>query len=252
MKTYLIDLDGTLFRGHTIIDGAIEFLENIKKHHHNYIFLTNNSSRTHQQNVQHMTSLGFENITADSFFTSSMAAAKHIAKISDKRNAYMIGKDGLQEALLEEGFQLVDKDVDFVFVGLNKEGSYPYYSKALKHLQQGAKLVGTNNDRLLATDTGFSLGNGSIVAMFEYASNQKSVQIGKPYKVMLDECLDFIQCRKDEVVLVGDNLDTEIKLGLDYDVETIFVETGVHSFDDLKKLDKQPTQCVKTLHDVIF
>ena len=76
--------------------------------------------------------------------------------------------------MTEEGFRITDQDPDFVFVGLNKEATYAEYSKALTFLLQGAKLIGTNQDRILAKPDGFEIGNGSVVAMFEYASNQKS------------------------------------------------------------------------------
>lgn len=250
MKTYLIDLDGTMYKGSTIIEGAIEFLERIKKNGDNYIFLTNNATRTGIQNVQHMENIGFKGLKKEDFFTSSMAAASYIAKTSDKRNAYYIGVDGLEEALINNGFTITDKDVDFVFVGLDKEGTYEKYSKALTHLLNGAKLIGTNGDRLLAKDDGFNVGNGSVVALFEYATGQKSAQIGKPHKPILDEVLAYANISKDDAILVGDNLETEIKLGVDFGVETIFVTSGVHTEKDIERLNVHPTKTVQSLNDI--
>ena len=250
MKTYLIDLDGTMYKGSTMMEGAKEFLQRIKMNGDNYIFLTNNASRTGIQNVQHMEKMGFKGLKKEDFFTSSMAAASYVAKTSKKRNAYYVGVAGLKEALLNNGFQIVDKDVDFVFVGLDKEGSYEKYSQALKHLLNGAKLIGTNSDRLLAKDSGFSIGNGSVVAMFEYATGQKSAQIGKPYKPILDEVLAYANITKEEAILVGDNLETEIKLGIDFGVKTIFVTSGVHSENDIKRLDIYPMEIVHSLNDI--
>ena len=89
------------------------------------------------------------------------------------------------------------------------------YSGVLKHLLNGAQLIGTNSDRLLAQADGFSIGNGSVVAMFEYASRQVSPKIGKPYQPILEECLEKYHLRKQDVIMVGDNLETDIKLGAD-------------------------------------
>lgn len=252
MKTYLIDLDGTMYRGHTMIEGASEFLEAVAKHGDRYIFLTNNATRTQKQNVEHMHTLGFKNLKPEDFFTSSMAAAAHIAKMSKKRRAYYIGEDGLYDALIKQGFEIVEKHADFVFVGLDKQADYQKYSHALSLLLEGATLVGTNKDRLIAKDTGFNVGNGSIVAMFEYATSTTSEALGKPYKPMLDEVLAYANVKIEDVIIVGDNLETDIKLGMDFDVETIFVTSGVHTLEDIERLSIYPTCSVNNLLEILL
>ena len=179
-KTYFIDLDGTMYRGSQIIEGAKEFIDTLTKRGERFVFLTNNAKRTKRQNVEHMEQMGFTGIREEHFFTSSMAAARYAAAHYEGRNVWYIGQDGLREALEDNGFTVTEQDVDLVFVGLDNTGTYEKYSKALDFLLKGAKLIGTNNDRLLAQPGGFAVGNGSIVAMFEYASGQVSPKIGKP------------------------------------------------------------------------
>lgn len=251
MKTYLIDLDGTMYRGTEIIDGAKAFIDDLLAHEKSFLFLTNNAKRTKRQNVEHMEQMGFTGIKEEHFFTSSMAAARYIAKTETKRKAYYIGQDGLKEALLESGFTICEEGADFVFVGLDVEGTYEKYSKALTYVLNGARLVGTNNDRLLAKPGGFNVGNGSIVAMFEYASGQTSPKIGKPYAPILDEALQFLQMKRSDVVIVGDNLETDILLGVENDVETVFVTSGVHHVSDIEKLGIKPTNIVDNLKELI-
>lgn len=252
-KIYLIDLDGTMYRGSTIIDGAKEFIDYLNDTNQTYLFLTNNSSRTLKQNVEHMEKMGFTGIKETHFFTSAMAAAAHIAKASELRNCDFIGMDGLKEALENKGFHIVQEDeiADFLFVGLDRSGTYANYSKKLRHLLKGAQLVGTNSDRLLANDEGFNVGNGSIVAMFEYASGQKSVPIGKPSAPILDEALAFINKTKEECAIIGDNLETDIKLGVDNGVDTIFITTGVHGIEDITKLNIEPAMTISSLKSLI-
>ena len=180
-KTYFIDLDGTMYRGSQIIEGAKEFIDTLTKRGERFVFLTNNAKRTKRQNVEHMEQMGFTGIREEHFFTSSMAAARYAAAHYEGRNVWYIGQDGLREALEDNGFTVTEQDVDLVFVGLDNTGTYEKYSKALDFLLKGAKLIGTNNDRLLAQPGGFAVGNGSIVAMFEYASGQVSPKIGKPH-----------------------------------------------------------------------
>ena len=251
MKTYLIDLDGTMYRGTEIIEGAKEFIDACIANNDHFVFLTNNAKRTKKQNVEHMVKMGFTGIKEEHFFTSSMAAARYVAGNYDGRNAYYIGQDGLQEALLESGFHITEEQVDFVFVGLDIEGSYEKYSKALRYLLNGAELIGTNNDRLLAQPGGFNIGNGSVVAMFEYAIGKESPKIGKPHAPILEEALKYFNIRKEDCILLGDNLETDILLGVDNDVETTFVTSGVHTREDVERLHIYPTNIVDDLRELI-
>lgn len=251
-KTYLIDLDGTMYRGSEIIDGAKEFIDYLLENNHPFCFLTNNAMRTKKQNVEHMEAMGFTGIKEKHFFTSSMAAAKYMAKQDlAKRKAWMIGQDGLKEALEDEGFTITKEHADYVFIGLNRCATYDMYSEALDVLLHGAQLVGTNTDRLLAKPGGFQVGNGSIVAMFEYASGQKSPKIGKPYEPILNECLDYFHLSKEEAIVLGDNLETDILLGTDHGVETIMVTSGVHQEEDITRLKIKPDHIVHNLKELM-
>ena len=116
MKTYLIDLDGTMYSGNTNIDGAREFIAYLQEKGFPYIFLTNNATRTKTQAKEHMLNLGFKNIKEDDFFTSAIATAKYIAKNYSERKCFMIGESGLEEALKEENFIFVEDKADFVQV----------------------------------------------------------------------------------------------------------------------------------------
>lgn len=250
-KIYLIDLDGTMYRGTKQIEGANAFIEELQKRNETFYFLTNNSKRTRKQNVEHMEKLGFKHIKEEQFFTSAMAATIYAKKHMDGKRAYYIGEDGLQEALLENGFEITEEKVDLVFVGLDNQATYAKYSKALGYLLQGAKLIGTNSDRILPQPDGFMVGNGSIVHMFEYASGQTSPKIGKPHHVILEEALDYVGCKKEDIVLIGDNLETDILLGVRNDMETVFVTSGVHQVEDIERLNIHPTHIVHDLRELL-
>ena len=251
MKTYLIVLDGTMYRGSQIIPGAKEFIDALLARKQPFVFLTNNAKRTLAQNVEHMVNMGFTGIEEKHFFTSAMAAARYAAAHYEGNKAYYIGQDGLKEALLSCGFTLCEEQADFVFVGLDVEGTYEKYSKALDHLLHGAQLIGTNNDRLLAKPGGFNVGNGSIVAMFEYAIGKPSPKIGKPYAPILEEALKYFGLKKEDCILLGDNLETDILLGVDNGVESIMVTSGVHSKEDVERLQIYPNRIVEDLRELI-
>lgn len=250
-KMYLIDLDGTMYRGSQIIPGAKEFIDYLQESGQRFAFLTNNAKRTRKQNVEHMEKMGFTGIEGKHFYTSSMAAASYTHSVYGGETAWYIGQDGLKEALEEEGYMISDQDADMVFIGLDTEATYEKYCKAISLLLKGAKLIGTNNDRLLAREDGFGIGNGSIVKMFEHATGQTSPKIGKPYTPILEEALKYFQVSREDIIIVGDNLDTDILLGERNDVDTIFVTTGIHTREDLKDSHCKPTRIVDDLRELI-
>ncbi len=251
MKTLLLDLDGTMYRGNRMMDGGKELMDYLHFHQLPYLFFTNNSKRTRKQNMDHMLEVGYENIKETDFFTSAMAAASYAKMHYQERNAFYIGEDGLKEALIEHGFCLCDDHADIVFIGLDQHADYEKYSKAVNFLKQGARLIGTNHDRVLAQANGFSLGNGSVVAMMEYATGQKSPMIGKPYAPILEEALHYLHINKSECLLVGDNLETDVLLGVQNGVETAFVIGGVHKETDIARLGIYPDHIYQNLSELI-
>ena len=109
----------------------------------------------------------------------------------------------------------------------------------------------TNPDRLLANNGTFDIGNGAIIDMLEYASGVEAVKIGKPYQIILDILLDEKNLKKEDLIFIGDNLETDIKLGYDAKIETIMVCSGVHTEKDIERLKVYPTKVIKNLRELI-
>ena len=251
MKTYIIDLDGTMYSGSTNIDGAREFIDYLHSKNLPYIFLTNNATRTKKQAKEHMLNLGFKDIKEEDFFTSAIATAKFISKNYSEKKCFMIGESGLEEALKECSLEEVQENADFVVVGLDRNATYKKYSKALHNILAGAKFLATNPDRLLANNGTFDIGNGAIIDMLEYASGVEAIKIGKPYQTILNILLEEKNLKKEDIILLGDNLETDIKLGYDANIETIMVCSGVHTEKDIERLKVYPTRVVKNLRELI-
>ena len=251
MKTYIIDLDGTMYRGSTNIDGAREFIDYLHSKNLPYIFLTNNATRTKKQAKEHMLNLGFKDIKEEDFFTSAMATAQYIAKNYTEKKCFMLGESGLEEALKDCNLELVQENASFVVVGLDRNATYKDYSKALHHILVGAKFIATNPDRLLANNGTFDIGNGAVIDMLEYASGVEAIKIGKPYQTILNILLEEKKLKKEDIILLGDNLETDIKLGYDARIETIMVCSGVHTEKDIDRLKVYPTKVIKNLRELI-
>ena len=251
MRTYIIDLDGTMYSGSTNIDGARQFIDYLHSKNLPYIFLTNNATRTKKQAKEHMLNLGFKDIKEEDFFTSAMATAQYIAKNYTEKKCFIVGESGLEEAMKECNLELVQENANFVVVGLDRNATYKKYSEALHNILAGAKFIATNPDRLLANNGTFDIGNGAIIDMLEYASGVEAIKIGKPYQTILNILLEEKNLKKEDIILLGDNLETDIKLGYDAKIETIMVCSGVHTEKDIERLKVYPTRVVKNLRELI-
>lgn len=250
MKTLVFDLDGTLYRGTQPIEGGLWVIDECQRLGIPYAFLTNNSMRTREENRDHMLKMGYKNIEADDFYNSAMAAAQYARKNQLGNSADYIGSTGMVQAMEENSITLNQENPDLVFIALDKTAGYKDYSRVLSHLLHGAKLVGTNKDRILAKPGGFEVGNGSVVALFEYAANTKSPDIAKPYWPILEGFLETRGLKRDDIILVGDNLETDIALGYNNQVSTVFVESGVHHREDIERLKVVPDVIVGDLGDL--
>ncbi len=247
-KFYMIDLDGTMYHGTKILPGAKDFINCLIENNIGFIFLTNNSSRTQEQAAMHMIKMGFKGIKPEMFYTSAMAAADTISRrFPNKKKAAYIGESGMKNALLDYGFTIEPDNPDFLFVGLDRNATYRDYSYAVRTLKNGAILVGTNNDRILLSQEGANIGNGSIVAMFEYATSQEAIKIGKPHPAIIEGALRYAGVNKEDVIILGDNLETDIICGINAGIDTILVTTGVNNMEDCYKLNIHPTYIVDNL-----
>lgn len=253
IKTMLFDLDGTMYRGCQPIEAGIRAVDFCAEHGIPYLFVTNNSMRTPEENAKHMQDIGYHHVSPEHFVNSAMAAAAYGASLDPaKRKAWYVGQNGIRQALVNEGFEITDNHPDYVFIGLDKTADYDTYSKALALLLDGAMLIGTNHDRILAKPGGFEVGNGSVVALFEYAAGKPSPKIGKPALPILQTALKKAGIEKEDAVIIGDNLETDVALGYNNQVQTLFVQSGVHTEADIERLKIYPDQSVRSLDDVDF
>lgn len=250
-KACFIDLDGTMYRGDELIDGAIEFITYLQKEGIPFYFLTNNAMRTHSQNKEKMEKMGFPKLQEDQFFTSAMAAASYVRRHRNVHRAFYIGEDGMREALEEQGYEIVDNDAEAVFIGLNVQATYEQYCTAFYHLQKGAILVGTNEDRRLPHGDHFRIGNGAIVHMMEYCSEQQALMIGKPNAPIMEEALAYAGVHKEDCLMIGDNLETDVAFGIRQGMDTIFVTTGVHKEEDCTITDEHLVGIVHNLKELL-
>jgi 4-nitrophenyl phosphatase len=240
IKAFIIDMDGVLYRGKERLPGARAFLRRLQQDHVPYVLLTNNSTQTVAQYVDKLSQMGID-VAPERIMTSALATALYLAgRAQPGTRMYMIGMDGLAEALHEQGFVITDESPEYVVVGLDRGVTYEKLSTAALAIRAGATFVATNPDRTLPTERGEEPGVGAILAALEAATDVQPVVIGKPQPGAIEMALKRLKTAPGETAMLGDRLETDILGGASAGLPTILVLTGVTSRADLAHSQIQP------------
>lgn len=250
-KGYLIDLDGTMYRGGEVIPEAVEFVKELERRSLPYLFVTNNSTKTPETAAMHLQALAIP-ASAEHVFTSAIATASYIQEQKPGARVFMIGETGLREACRDAGLVEATEDVDFVIVGLDRDVTYKKIKQASLLIRQGATFLATNQDHALPTEEGLVPGNGSIVAAIATATETKPVVVGKPEALIMTQALQTIGTKAEETIMVGDNYRTDIMAGINAGIDTMLVLSGVTKEADLPHLPVKPTVTLQSLSQWIF
>ncbi|TSB48215.1 TIGR01457 family HAD-type hydrolase [Alkalicoccobacillus porphyridii] len=236
-KGYLLDLDGTMYRGGQAIPEAVEFVHELKRRQLPYLFVTNNSTKTQEAVAEHLQGFGVP-VKPHQVFTSGMAASSYL---SEQTRAYIVGESGLKQALKKAGHIETDQQVDAVVVGLDREFTYEKLKRASLLIQQGAQLIATNGDKAIPSEDGLVPGNGSIVAAIATASQTEPLFVGKPEAIMMKQALAVLGTDPRDTIMVGDNYQTDILAGIQAGLDTLLVFSGVTTAAQVNLVDIKPT-----------
>ncbi|NNG36187.1 HAD-IIA family hydrolase [Nakamurella aerolata] len=230
----LLDLDGTVYLGHTVIPGVPTALEAAKADGMRAVFVTNNASRPPQVVAEALTDMGVP-AAADEVFTSPQAAADLLAASHPAgAKVLVVGADYLAEAVAAVGLSPVALFTDqpvAVVQGHSPETGWPQLAEACLALRAGADWVACNTDVTLPTDRGLLPGNGAMVAALQAATGLRPWVAGKPGRALLDAAVQRTSAERP--LVVGDRLDTDIEAGVTAGLPTLMVLTGVNTAADV-------------------
>ena len=249
-KAYCFDLDGTVYTGKEPIESAVTFIHQLQAQGIEPFYITNNASKTAEQFQQALAAIQIH-APITHIYSSALATGKYIAMNHAGKTVSMIGSEGLQDALARENVPVVEEGGDIFVIGIDQNLNYLSLAKAAVAMQNGAIFVSTNPDIKFPSEYGFLPGNGAFTELVSQVSGVKPLYIGKPSPVMLTIIQEEHGFAKDEMVMVGDNYDTDILCGITFGIDTIHVNTGVTSTAEAKLKQQQATHHVQTLTDLI-
>ena len=240
-KLFLLDMDGTIYLDNDLFEGTVDFLDYVKRIGGKYIFLTNNSSKSVEKYIEKLYNLGIES-TVDDFLTSTDATVIHLKKKKYKK-IYAFGTKSFKEQLIYSGLTITDKledDIDCLCIGNDTELNFQKLEEACILLGKGVDFVATNPDWVCPTWYGFVPDCGAMCEMLWHATGRKPVFIGKPEPAMALLAMEKTGFKKEETVLMGDRLYTDIACGVNAGITTVFVLSGEGTMKDVEESNVKP------------
>jgi NagD protein len=245
----LIDMDGVIYSGETLIEGADKFISYLLKQKIPFTFMTNNSQRTRLESVRKLKGFGIE-VTESHIYTSAMATGKFLGDQGKHGTAYVLGEGGLLSSLHENGITLVNTDPEFVVLGEGRNFTLEMVQRAVDMILAGAKFITTNRDPSPKKPGWNNLGIAATTAMIEEATGRKAFVTGKPSPVMMRSARKYLGLETAETTVIGDTMETDIEGGIQMGYKTILVLSGIAKKEDISHYAFKPDLVVSTVEQI--
>lgn len=249
-KAFICDMDGVIYHGNKLLNGAVAFVNWLHDEKKEYIFLTNSSERSPLELCQKLQRLGLE-VPKERFYTSALATANFLQSQCQGGSAYVIGDAGLTNALYEVGFSMNDVNPDYVVVGESRTYNFEKIEKAVRLVLKGAKLIGTNPDLTGPTEKGIVPATRALISPIELSTGKQAYFIGKPNPLMMRHARKRLGCTSEESAIIGDRMDTDIIAGIESGMDTILVLSGVTTEEMLINFPYRPSYIFGGVGDII-
>ncbi len=238
-KGFICDMDGVIYHGNRLLPGVDVFVNWLERENKRYVFLTNSSERSPRELQQKLKRLGLD-VDDSHFYTSALATASFLNAQRPGGSAYVIGDTGLVGAMYEAGFTMNDVNPDYVIVGETHSYSYEKIEKAIQLVLAGARLIGTNPDLTGPVESGIAPATRALISPIELATGREAYFIGKPNPLMMRHALKRLGTSREETVIIGDRMDTDVIAGIESEIDTVLVLSGVTAAEDVDRFPYRP------------
>lgn len=248
-KLFVLDMDGTFYLGNRILDGSLDFIEKLRKTNKDFLFFTNNASKTSEFYIEKLANMGCE-ITTENIATAGDVTIEYILKNYPGKSIYLVGTPLLEEEFEKKGIKLVQEDPDVVVASFDLTLTYEKLSKACTYIRNGSDFIATHMDINCPTEDGFIPDCGAICAAITASTGAKPRYLGKPFKETVEMIERITGHRKEDMVIIGDRLYTDIATGFNNGVTSILVLTGETKIEDLDSSEIKPDYVFPSLKTI--
>jgi NagD protein len=254
-KGFIFDLDGTVYRGDSLIPGADRVIRSLREKGKKVIFLSNKPLQTRVDYASTLTRLGIPT-RPDEVINSTFVMTYYLKKNAPQARLFVIGELPFIEELKRAGFTITEepKEIDYVVVAFDRTFDYRKLNIAFQGIKLGAHFVATNPDRTCPVEGGEIPDCAGMIAAIEAVTEKKiEVVVGKPSPIMIQAVLDALGLKPGDCILIGDRLETDIKMGKNSGIATGIVLTGVtdeKTLMEYKHTSDQPDFVFQSIADV--
>ncbi len=253
-KFFLLDMDGTIYLDNNLFDGTIDFLNYVKEIGGKYLFVTNNSSKSTDAYVAKLERIGIK-ADEDDFLTSTDATILYINTNHKGKKFYVFGTRSFEEQLAKSGIITtteVEDDIFGIVMGNDTELAFKKLDDACKLLtEREIKYIATNPDWVCPTAYGYVPDCGSVAEMIKRATGKMPVFIGKPQPEMILLAMEKFGYSKEESVMIGDRVYTDIASGYNAGIDTILVLSGEGTRANAENTDTPPTFIMANIREIL-
>ena len=238
-ELFVLDMDGTFYLDTDVLDGALDFLEEVKKAGKRYVFFTNNSSKSPKTYIDKLAKMGCY-IKRNQIITSGDVMIQYLKEYYPEKKVYLVGTPDLEENFRENGILLTREMPDVVVIGFDMTLTYEKLERACTYIRNGAVFLATHLDINCPTKDGFIPDCGAICAFITASTGVNPKFIGKPFVETAEYLCRYLNCAKEEIAFVGDRLYTDIRIGAEHGMLSILVMTGETRQEDLEHAEFKP------------
>jgi NagD protein len=247
---FIIDMDGVIYHGNKVLPGVTDFLAWLETSGKKYLFLTNSSERTPKELQEKLKRFGI-NVDEEHFYTSALATASFLSNQKPNGSAYIIGDAGLIHALYSVGYTVNNVNPDYVVVGETHSYNFEKVELAVNLVIKGAKLIGTNSDISGPAEIGITPSTKALIAPIEIAAGKKAYYVGKPNPLMMRSALKRLGVRREDAIVIGDRMDTDIRCGLESEIDTLLVLSGITKNSEIDNYPYRPHYVLNGVIDLV-
>jgi NagD protein len=246
----IIDMDGVIYHGNKLLPGVTAFLAWLEESGKKYLFLTNSSERTPKELHEKLKRLGI-NVGEEHFYTSALATASFLSNQKPNGSAYIIGDAGLIHAMYSAGFTVNNVNPDYVVVGDTHSYNFEKIEQAVNLVLKGAKLIGTNPDISGPVENGITPSTKALIAPIEIATGKNAYYVGKPNPLMMRIALKKLGVKREDTIVIGDRMDTDVICGLESEIDTLLVLSGITDRKGIDQFPYRPQYILNGVKDLV-
>jgi arabinose operon protein AraL len=251
-RGFIFDLDGTVYRSDKLIPGADGLIKLLREKRRKVVFLSNKPIQTREEYAAKLTRLGIPT-QPDEVINSTLVMTNYLRENAPSAKLFVVGETPFIEELNKAGFTISEepKEIEYVVVAFDRTFDYRKLNIAYQAIKLGAHFVATNPDRTCPVEGGEIPDCAGMISAIEAVTQKKvEVIVGKPSPLIIQAALEVMGLKPDDCVLIGDRLETDIKMGRESGIATGIVLTGVTDEKTLKESSIHPDFIFQSIADV--